>query len=323
MTNFDVKFNRDFAMPFERIQKDTSISDDAILNESKTGKISQNGRYTGWMSAFSRSDTEKAQNNQMRTRLLETLGLAFKLEGVSHENGRTTFSKDFMDRLEQLLGKDFKRSDFGISRDGEVTSGRPLTKRRISAILNKADSLGVTIRSSFDDAQYDISEFQVKSLGTSYDTLGCTRAQRAYAMEYFDSVDKAIGILKQLEKPGAEPLKANENGQWTITIDDRRRPILSTEDIEKFFKEIQLPFTLDDSFQPDNAESMRLLNRKIRGKLTSFVDNSVKAMHAADDSAKAGRLFKGLHDHLLVAEGFRIDDFAEFCAEFDPSLDDD
>lgn len=44
-----------------------------------------------------------------------------------------------MDRLEQLLGKELKRSDFGIGADGTVSSGKPLTARRIKAILNKVN----------------------------------------------------------------------------------------------------------------------------------------------------------------------------------------
>lgn len=44
-----------------------------------------------------------------------------------------------MDKLEKLLGKELKRGDFGIGSDGTVTSGKPLTARRIRAIINKID----------------------------------------------------------------------------------------------------------------------------------------------------------------------------------------
>ena len=47
-----------------------------------------------------------------------------------------------MDKLAKLLGPEFKRDDFGVGADGTVTSGRPLTQRRISAIMKQAAIVG-------------------------------------------------------------------------------------------------------------------------------------------------------------------------------------
>ncbi|MBR5733997.1 MAG: hypothetical protein IKX79_00460, partial [Desulfovibrionaceae bacterium] len=101
--------------------------------------IKQNGTYSGALSALTRSDTERAENNRVRTELLRALGNAFGLSGMSEEEGTVTFSKDFMDRLEKLLGSDFKRDDFKMDAQGNVSSGRPLTARRIKAIIAKAE----------------------------------------------------------------------------------------------------------------------------------------------------------------------------------------
>lgn len=107
------------------------------------GNLKQAGVYTGSLSALSRTADEKAANNQARTELLKALGRAFNVEGMQEDDGKVTFSKGFMDRLEKILGKDFKRGDFALNAAGEVVSGRPLTMRRIEAIVKKADLVGV------------------------------------------------------------------------------------------------------------------------------------------------------------------------------------
>ena len=112
-----------------------------ILNNDGDG-IKANGVYSGALSALTRSSGEKAANNVARTELLKALGRAFNVKGMTEEGCKVIFSKDFMVRLEKILGADFKRGDFGINADGEVTSGKPLTMRRVQAIVKKADLVG-------------------------------------------------------------------------------------------------------------------------------------------------------------------------------------
>ncbi|MBQ7190721.1 MAG: hypothetical protein IJR99_15030 [Kiritimatiellae bacterium] len=111
-----------------------------IANLDGDDAIKQNGTYGGPLGALRRSKIEQAANNEVRTELLRALGTAFGLSGMSEENGKVKFSKDFMDRLESLIGADFKRDDFKIDHEGNVTSGRPLTARRIKAILTRAET---------------------------------------------------------------------------------------------------------------------------------------------------------------------------------------
>lgn len=122
-----------------------------MLQVGEEGVLSK-GTYKGALSALTRSAASKVENNQTRTAFLKALGKAFDLKGMTEENGKVTFSKDFMDRLENILGKDFKRSDFGMNAEGEVTSGRPLTMRRVEAIVKKADFVGA---GRFDVAVYE------------------------------------------------------------------------------------------------------------------------------------------------------------------------
>lgn len=113
----------------------------AIINVDGEG-LKQNGTYSGALSSLSRSKEAQAENNAARTALLKALGRAFNVKGMNEVDGKVTFTKDFMDRLETILGKDFKRGDFKLTANGEVASGRPLTMRRIDAIVKKADLVG-------------------------------------------------------------------------------------------------------------------------------------------------------------------------------------
>ena len=71
----------------------------------------------------------RAQTVENRSHLNSTV-----LENQSEPNSHLLFDK--------ILGADFKRGDFGINANGEVTSGKPLTMRRVQAIVKKADLVG-------------------------------------------------------------------------------------------------------------------------------------------------------------------------------------
>ena len=115
-------------------------SENAIANVGTDGKsVVQNKKLGSLISRLFRSKTEESLNNAARTALLKSLGQAFGLSGMTESGGTTKFSADFMKKLEGILGRDvLKTGDFKISSDGTVSSGKPLTKRRIDAIINKA-----------------------------------------------------------------------------------------------------------------------------------------------------------------------------------------
>ncbi len=59
--------------------------------------------YGGWLSSIGRDDDEKEANNKVRAELLRSLGLAFKLKGMSEDgDGRLRFSTGFMDRTKEV-----------------------------------------------------------------------------------------------------------------------------------------------------------------------------------------------------------------------------
>lgn len=117
-------------------------NENAIVNLNDENKLSTNSTFSkANIFRFMRSSSTQANNNQIRTELLKSLGKAFGLEnGIgSGSKGEVTFSKDFMDKLENILGPAFKRSDFGVPAEGgAVKSGKPLTQRRIKEIMTQA-----------------------------------------------------------------------------------------------------------------------------------------------------------------------------------------
>ena len=124
---------------------------DAIANLGQGDKIVKKNDYHGALGAMFRGKETKAANNAVRTELLRSLGNAFGLSGMSEAGGKTVFSGAFMDKLERLLGPAFKRDDFGVGADGVVNSGKPLTQRRISAIVKQAQ---IVSQGSFDYGVY-------------------------------------------------------------------------------------------------------------------------------------------------------------------------
>ena len=106
----------------------------AIANLGQDDTVVKKNSYYGSIGKVFRLGNAKAANNAVRTELLRSLGQAFGLSGMKEDGGKVRFSKDFMDKLESYLGAAFKREDFGIGADGTVSSGKPLTQRRILAV---------------------------------------------------------------------------------------------------------------------------------------------------------------------------------------------
>ena len=178
------------------IYRNAAFADaDTIINNDGAG-IREGGLYKGAFSALSRSAADKVANNEARTALLKALGQAFHVDGMTETDGKTTFSKDFMKTLEKILGSDFKRGDFGINSKGEVTSGKPLTMRRIKAIVDKADFVG---KGSFNLSVYEkkldaiMKDLKIDKLSDK-DLQKLAETKQEY--KAFIRIKKAIEFLK-------------------------------------------------------------------------------------------------------------------------------
>lgn len=118
-----------------------SDNDNIVVNVDRDNKdhIKQNGTYkTLGLFKWGRTAAVRTANNEVRTQLLKSLGAAFGLNGMTaRTDGKIQFSQEFINDLKSRLGADLKIDDFGIGRDGLVSSGKPLTVRRIRVIIDK------------------------------------------------------------------------------------------------------------------------------------------------------------------------------------------
>ena len=192
--------------------------EDAIANFNKATKtVVSNSKYHGPIGAMFRGkDTEKL-NNKTRSEFLCALGNAFGLKGIgTNLQGKATFTKDFMTKLQNLLGDEFKAKDFGIGDDGTVTSGKPLTQRRISRIIAQATVVGrgdynsETYRAKLDVVKAELGKLDPKNGTTSRAKL------------YFEHVEKCIDFLDNdydkliQENPEWSPRRAQNEPDYDV-----------------------------------------------------------------------------------------------------------
>lgn len=171
-------------------------NENAIANLDGKDGVKANGRYT-LFGRFSRTDVQRADNNAVRTALLKALGQAFGLSGMTTEGGTVKFSREFMGRLEQILGsKVFKRGDFEVGADGVVRSGKPLTQRRITAILAKAT---MACKTNFDldiyRAKLDVMKKELGLAGLEGDALKA-KLRSGMGLHAIVLADRGLDFLK-------------------------------------------------------------------------------------------------------------------------------
>ena len=164
-----------------------------------------------------RSNKTTEANNAVRAELLKSLGQSFGLSGMSEKNGRVTFSKEFMTKLEKILGADvLKTADFKIEADGTVSSGKPLTSRRITAILNKAAVVGQT-----DDFNIDIYKMKMDAIKKDLGLAGLSEKQLQKVLK-----DKPyLGLFLTAEK-GLDFLKNDLFLARTVIDPETKKPVI-------------------------------------------------------------------------------------------------
>ena len=239
-------------------------SDKSSAGLDGNGGVKATGTYHGALSAIFRSSADKASNNAVRTELLRSLGQAFGIGGMTETNGKVTFSKDFMDELESILGKDvFKRGDFKIGADGTVTSGRPLTSRRISAIIAKATEAGQGTSSELEMGtlgpimEPDVPEVETVKTVTTTTTTGNAK------VDTVDTVTTTTTTGNAKVGTAGTASAVSGNGEFDSKVYRAKLDVIRTE-IEPLKEEIGLlsirePDPDDHSPRARGAESFKLL----------------------------------------------------------------
>jgi hypothetical protein len=95
-----------------------------------------------------------------------------------------------MDRLEEILGPEvFKREDFGLE-GGEVASGKPLTQRRITAIVKAACAKS--------ESGYDATAYSAKAdaIADAFKGRDRNALSTRTAQKYVDAMKRTIALLE-------------------------------------------------------------------------------------------------------------------------------
>ncbi len=169
-------------------------NENTIANLDGDG-LKSGGIYKKDIRVFFRSKDEKRANNEVRTALLRSLGEAFNISGMKKDGDKVSFSREFMAQLEKILGSDvLKSGDFGINGSGKVASGKPLTQRRINAILTKAALVG---KSEYNYETYKVKMAAVKAKITALDLEPTKIYLRDRALQHFDAVEKLMTFMEE------------------------------------------------------------------------------------------------------------------------------
>ncbi len=280
-------------------------NENAIVNVDRNNndRIRQNGTFkSGNIFRWMRSPATKAANNEVRTQLLKSLGEAFGLNGMTtRSDGKVRFSQEFITDLRNRLGADLKIEDFGISRDGLVTSGKPLTVRRIRDIIDNA----AASQKVFDVNVYKRKLDKVMSEMKSFDSTSS-----------LGGLKDAGQCLSFLEKLGSNSLvreDPNYEYLYEASNDDEEReklvrfqyydvdkqeyvPMKTIEDLAYHLNHkdrLGMPVHLENQpFRPnkytdDSKFDENALNKYIMNCVTNYIQFMVD-LH--DDCKKAGKL---------------------------------
>ena len=322
-------------------------NDNAIVNLNQDNKLTSNTTFSkANIFRFLRSSSTQANNNQVRTEFLKSLGKAFGLEqGIgTGPNGEVTFSREFMDKLEKILGSDFKRSDFGVPAEGgAVKSGKPLTQRRINAIMTKA--------AAFESKDFSIAAYKdklsviMKDLGMP-DVTGMSKEQVDKLFEnnktarIFADIQKSLHFLEhglddlvrtdhqfafELELAEGNPEKIAElieNTPNKFQIKD-----LNTGEYVKFDNEKakslgkdvlwpilggELIHTEWAKFSDRTSDSVEPFKKYIANTIKSFVKNGIDAYL----ESKAQDKLQAFHDHVKKDVGACMEDKGKKFIEY-------
>jgi len=288
--------------------------------------------YGGWLSSIGRDDDEKEANNKVRAELLRSLGLAFKLKGMSEDgDGRLRFSTGFMDRLGQLLGKSLKRGDFGIDNDGYVASGCPLTARRIKFIIAKTEAVAAREAAASGEAVRTIlpngGVRKEGVYGQYAEKLATIRQETRQAERHVRAFFNRVGIILdyiyneldiEREKPedrdpsalryhesiadDYESGRADENEpgvfEYYDTKEDKFKSFRDGKDFFRFYLAQRLggvPIHPERSaFVPGKSHSIEPLKRYIVNNARFFVTKAIDNYFAAKEAGKLDVYFNFL-----------------------------
>ena len=317
-------------------------NDDTIANLDGNG-LKANGELGNFIGKIFRSGKTEARNNAVREELLRSLGQAFGLSALTkEEGGRVAFSPDFMQKLEKILGRDvLKTGDFKIDGNGLVKSGRPLTQRRIRAIVSKAMRAG--------------GEFDIQGYESKIAKIRSELTPGSSADKYFKSVKTALDFYKNeiehviIKNPDYTPPPAEE--PEFLFKGDREEyerehapylmfdygkqdyvPLKRATDLREHLNDTEMPgnplkmfIHLENCFKSpldtriQNDRDFDMLKKYLANNIRNYVELSVNCYFASKEHGKMDKFDTFLHHHDFCLDG-RTTELMQFVEENLPMM---
>ncbi len=258
---------------------------DAIAGMGRNGSVEQTGTKNFW-NTFFRTGTAKAHNNEVRTQLLESLGSALDIGGTrTTSKGTICFSPKFIGELQKLLGDSFKMEDFGFCKDGAVTSGKPLTQRRISAIMAKVQEVGQARMAASNAVVGDSQTLQQVRTFADYVQLNGSQTADSYSR----GIQNAALMLEGLKQPSSKGIlqSTGKPYEWTIQFGSTKATVKNAGDLAKFFQENLNLYGVEPDFDLHTTD-LRIINANLRTKLDNHVEKSIQAFNLDSQQFFAG-----------------------------------
>lgn len=296
----------------------------AIVNIGEDGKITKKGSYHGKLGRMFRIPSTKAANNAVRTELLRSLGNAFGLEGMGqNKDGVMTFSKEFMTKLAELLGSDLKIGDFGIAPNGRVASGKPLTQRRINAIIKRAEIVG--------EGKLDIDGYKAKlaKIKAEVAKLPSKNLIKKYIVEYYDHVGKCLDFLENeidhliIPTPNWKPGDEEEFDTPPFTFKDpktgKEKPMKTSMPLRDYlsnwssFKGLYHFENYNFPYKLKTQEDVNLNLNYVRGTTRTYVQGAIDLYLDAKKAGKLPELFEKIRfgDGCMDGRASNIEEFRQ------------
>lgn len=317
--------------------------DNAIANLDGKG-LKANGKLGNFIAKMFRSGETQGRNNAVREELLRSLGKAFGIPGMKEEGGRIAFSPDFMQRLEKIIGRGvLKTGDFKIDGNGLVKSGKPLTQRRIQAIVSKAMRAG---------GEFDIQGYEAKIAKIRSELQPGSSADK-----YYQSVKTALDFYKnQIEHvivknpdytppPDEEPefrykgdREEYERQHSPYLMFDYGKhdyvPLKRATDLREHLNDKEIPgnplkmfIHLENCFKSpldtriQNDRDFDMLKKYLTNNIRNYVELSVNCYFASKEHGKMDKFNTFLYHHDFCLDG-RTTELMQFVEEHLPMMAD-
>lgn len=332
---------------FAKIAPAAGTSGTEVVNLTKNDQISSGGAYKAGdlLGRWFRDAPSRQDNNIARTKLLQALGNTLNIGGmVTGENGKVTFSLDFMKVLEAKLGsKVLETGDFKV-KDGEVTSGRPLTERRVRAIVDRVRELaaadneavvGSGERMSIADLQAEQAEQLLRQTHHAGHNLGifsdavCAllgMPMGDIALEEFQQFRLAVGVaFHSCQADSADAAKFDAALECLNALRSPGRDPITVQSLEQKAKELRVA-RADAVFKTMSSIGQLKYAKTEKGQ------EFLAAKHEVRPNSKTTKWLQSLIDQRAIkgfiedvmpqVKGTRQRRFMEFCVNrLDPKAD--